>query len=225
MAGDMQCPLCSAAAATPFHADKRRRYLCCESCSLVFVPPAFFLSREAERAEYDLHRNAIGDPGYRAFLSRLAKPLLARLPPASRGLDFGCGPGPALAHMLREAGHEVALYDSFYAPVPDVFDGRYDFICATEVVEHLHAPGRELARLWSLLEPGGWLGVMTKLVRDRAAFSRWHYKNDPTHVCFFSERTWQWWAQRQGAALEIIGADVILLGRPQSQSACSSMLV
>lgn len=225
MAGDMQCPLCSAAAAIPFHADERRRYLRCKTCYLVFVPAAFFLSRQAERAEYDLHRNAVDDPGYRTFLSRLAEPLLARLPPASRGLDFGCGPGPALAHMLREAGHEVALYDSFYVPLPDVLCGQYDFICATEVVEHLHAPGSELARLWSLLAPGGWLGVMTKLVRDRPAFSRWHYKNDPTHVCFFSERTWQWWAQSQGAALEIIGADVILLGRPQAQSACSSMLV
>jgi len=223
MAGDLQCPLCAAAGSSPFYADRRRRYLRCETCSLVFVPPAFYLSRQAERAEYDLHRNAIDDPGYRRFLSRLAEPLLARLAPASRGLDFGCGPGPALAHMLREAGHEVALYDSFYAPVPDVLDGRYDFICATEVVEHLHAPGRELARLWSLLASGGWLGVMTKLVRDRTAFSRWHYKNDPTHVCFFSERTWQWWAQSQGAALEIVGADVILLGRPQA--GCSSMLV
>ena len=225
MAGDMQCPLCAATATTPFHADNRRSYLRCETCSLVFVPPAYFLSRQAERAEYDLHCNDIDDPRYRAFLSRLATPLLARLSPASRGLDFGCGPGPALAHMLREAGHEVALYDSFYQPALDVLGGQYDFICATEVVEHLHAPGRELARLGSLLAPGGWLGVMTKLVRDREAFSRWHYKNDPTHVCFFSTGTWQWWAQRHGALLEFIGADVILLGRPQAQSACCSILV
>jgi len=53
---------------------------------------------------------------------------------------------------------------------------------------------------------------MTKLVRDRQAFAGWHYKNDPTHVCFFSEQTWQWWAQRQGTPLHIVGADVILLG-------------
>ena len=54
---------------------------------------------------------------------------------------------------------------------------------------------------------------MTKLVRDRTAFARWHYKNDPSHVCFFSEGTWRWWALRHGAELEIIGADVILLNR------------
>jgi hypothetical protein len=115
--------------------------------------------------------------------------------------------------MLREAGYEVALYDTFFAQEEDALNARYDFICATEVVEHLHRPGQELERLWSLLQPGGWLGVMTKLARNRASFEKWHYKNDPTHVCFFSEATWRWWARHNGASLEIIGADVILLRR------------
>jgi 2-polyprenyl-3-methyl-5-hydroxy-6-metoxy-1,4-benzoquinol methylase len=179
----------------------------------VFVPPQWHLTRDAEKAEYDLHQNDVGDPGYRAFLSRLMQPLVERLSPGARGLDFGCGPGPALAELLREAGHEVALYDSFFAADEAVLDVRYDFICATEVVEHLHRPGQQMERLWSLLRPGGWMGIMTKLVRDRAAFDRWHYKNDPTHVCFFSEDTWCWWARQHGARLEIIGADVILLHR------------
>jgi SAM-dependent methyltransferase len=191
--------------------DSRRSYLLCPGCSLVFVPPRYFLDRDSEKAEYDLHQNHVDDPGYRRFLSRLADPLAARLNPGASGLDFGCGPGPALAAMLREQGYCLVLYDSFYCPDEDVLHGPLDFICATEVVEHLHHPGRDLARLWELLRPGGWLGVMTKLVLDRDAFEHWHYKNDPTHVCFFSEATWQWWAQRQGAALELVGADVILL--------------
>ena len=90
----------------------------------------------------------------------------------------------------------------------------YDFVCSTEVVEHLHHPGAQLELLWSLLGAGGWLGIMTKLVRDVDAFSRWHYKNDPTHVCFFSIETWQWWARQMDAQLEIRGADVILLQKP-----------
>jgi SAM-dependent methyltransferase len=180
---------------------------------LVYVPPRYFADREAERAEYLLHENDPEDAGYRRFLSRLAAPLAERLPAAASGLDFGCGPGPALAAMMREAGFAMSLYDPFFYPDPAPLEQRYDFITATEVVEHLHRPGEELARLWGMLKPGGLLGIMTKLVLDRAAFANWHYKNDPTHVSFFSRDTWRWWGARQGAMPEFIGRDVILLRR------------
>ena len=213
MPGETHCPLCAGAEISFYSRDGRRPYLACGTCGLVFVPPAWHLDREAERAQYALHQNRIDDPGYRAFLSRLMLPLIERLPPGARGLDFGCGPGPALAHMLREAGFAVALYDSFFAPDVAMLEVGYDFVCATEVVEHLFQPGRELERLWALLPPRGWLGIMTKLLREPVAFSSWHYKNDPTHVCFFSEDTWRWWARQRDAKLEIMGADVILLQR------------
>ena len=209
----MDCPLCDTARAGIYHRDRRREYLRCPACELVFVPPRFFLEPRAERAEYELHENDPGDPGYRRFLSRLVEPLLERLPAGARGLDFGCGPGPGLAAMLKEKGFEVALYDPFFFPDRAPLRRPWDFIVATEVVEHLHRPGEDLARLWELLHPGGILGVMTKLVLDREAFARWHYKNDPTHVAFFSRATWTWWAERQGASLEFIGSDVILLKR------------
>jgi len=160
---------------------------------------------------YELHENAVDDPAYRRFLSRLHAPLLERLAPGSEGLDFGCGPAPALARMLEEGGHRVALYDVFFAPHSAALDRSYDFICATEVVEHLHQPAAELQRLWQCLRPGGWLGVMTKLVRDRQAFASWHYIRDPTHVCFFSRASWCWWADARGADLSFIGNDVTLL--------------
>jgi len=209
----LHCPLCGAVS-DPFHEDRRRRYCRCEHCLLVFVPPEFHLSPDDEKAEYDLHQNRVDDPQYRAFLARLATPLLAELAPGSRGLDFGCGPGPALAAMLREAGHRISVYDPFYFPAEDALRPGYDFITATEVVEHLRAPATELDRLWQLLVPGGVLGIMTKLVTDAGAFAGWHYKNDPTHVCFFSRSTWQWWAQTRGSQPVFEGADVILLRKP-----------
>jgi len=207
------CPLCSHWVNTLFHADKRRSYLRCETCALVFVPPKYFLSAQEERREYDKHDNNTADLAYRHFLSRLCNPLVERLAPGATGLDFGCGPGPALACMLRESGMTVRLYDIFYAPDDSVFSQQYDFVCATEVVEHLHRPGTELARLWDILRGGGVLAVMTKLVLSAAAFTSWHYKNDPTHVCFFSEETWRWWAHRNGAEVQFVGADVILLSK------------
>ena len=213
MIGETHCPLCVGDRISFYFSDSRRSYLHCSHCDLVFVPPQWHLNPAAEKAQYDLHQNDVGDLRYRAFLLRLMRPLVHRLPPGAQGLDFGCGPGPALAQMLRESGFEVALYDPFFAPEEGKLEVNYDFICATEVVEHLHQPGRELDRLWSLLRPGGWLGIMTKLAHDHDAFGRWHYKNDPTHVCFYSAATWHWWARQRPASLEIIGADVILLQR------------
>jgi 2-polyprenyl-3-methyl-5-hydroxy-6-metoxy-1,4-benzoquinol methylase len=118
--------------------------------------------------------------------------------------------------MLTEAGHHVTLYDPFYARRPAALTRRYDFITATEVVEHLHRPGLELDRLYRLLRAGGLLGIMTKRVIDRARFATWHYINDPTHVCFFSRETFTWLAVRWGARLEIVAPDIVIFQKPNS---------
>jgi len=182
----------------------------------VFVPPAQHLSAADEKACYDLHDNQPGDPGYRRFLDRLFTPLNQRLAPNSLGLDFGCGPGPALAQMFEEAGHSVALYDPYYAPDESVLSAQYDFITLSEVVEHLAEPGKELDCLWNRLAPGGWLGIMTKRIRDQESFRTWHYIIDPTHIGFFSEATFQWLTEHWSsmgipANLVIAGNDVVLI--------------
>ena len=134
----------------------------------------------------------------------------ARLAPHSHGLDFGAGPGPTLSVIFEEAGHRMTIYDPFYAPDQAVFNHQYNFITATEVVEHLRDPQMELGRLWGCLKSGGTLGIMTKLALDIDAFARWHYKNDLTHICFFSRETFAWLAERWGINLVFIGKDVIL---------------
>jgi SAM-dependent methyltransferase len=207
----MTCPLCHGADTVLYHRDSRRSYLQCLGCQLVFVPATYHLNSAAEKAEYDQHRNSIDDPGYRRFLGRLATPLIERVNPGSRGLDFGCGPGPALAHMLQEAGLQTALYDLYYYPDTAVLSGCYDFICATEVIEHLAQPQRELGRLWQLLANGGTLAIMTKLVISPERFANWHYIRDPTHIAFYSRATMRWIAARHDARLEILGDDVIFL--------------
>ena len=205
------CPLCGSVQTDLFHQDQLRRYFICDACGLVFVPSAYFLTAESEKAEYDLHENSPDDVGYRRFLSRTFEPVAAKLAPGSEGLDFGCGPGPTLSVMFEEVNHRVALYDPFYADDPAVFERQYDFITATEVVEHLRRPGEELARLWDCLRPGGLLAIMTKRVIDPQSFSRWHYKADRTHVCFFSVRTFGWLAKQWQATLTLEGKDVVTL--------------
>ena len=208
------CPLCLSVENTFFHRDKQREYLRCRQCALVFVPPKSHLSRADEKSYYELHQNSPLDSGYRIFLERLSKPLLEQIKPGSQGLDFGSGPGPTLSLMLEEAGHRVGLYDPFYAPDEAVFTRQYDFIASSEVVEHLQAPGRELTRLWALLKPGGVLAIMTKRVLDEAAFAHWHYKNDPTHIVFFSEQTFHWLGKQWQVDAVFHGADVVLFNKP-----------
>jgi len=205
------CRLCGADDTQTFYKDKRRDYFKCNQCHLVFVPAAQFLTLADEKARYDLHQNTPDDPDYCRFLGRLVDPMATLLPRNSSGLDFGCGPGPALSKLFQEHGHHVINYDPLYANDESVFDQQYDFICATEVVEHLHHPGKELDRLWQCLKPGGILGIMTKRVIDADAFANWHYKNDDTHVCFFHEATFKWLANQWGADLSVVSDDVVII--------------
>jgi len=212
------CPLCHGTNIKPYHRDKVRDYMCCASCDLVFVPSHQHLSADDEKAQYDQHDNRPDDPGYRRFLGRLFTPLEERLAPGAQGLDFGCGPGPTLSLMFEEAGFAMALYDPWYAPDKSVLSITYDFITLSEVAEHLATPGPELDALWQMIRPGGWLGIMTKRVRDKEAFRGWHYINDPTHICFFADTSFDWLAAHWttggvSANLIFAGPDVVLIGK------------
>lgn len=209
----LACPLCGAATRA-FCADRARRYAECPDCGLVTADPASHLSPAAERAIYDLHQNDPADARYRAFLSRLAEPLLSRLAPEMRGLDFGCGPGPVLSMLLREAGMVMTDYDPFYAPDPRALQGEYDFVTCTEVVEHFRDPLAGWTRVASLVRPGGWLGVMTQLAPDEPApFLRWRYRDDRTHVSFHRLATLRWLAATLGFTLEQVESQAFLMRR------------
>ena len=199
------CPLCKTPEAEHTLRDKARDYFLCRTCGLIFVPPEQFLSPEEEKSRYDLHQNSPDDPEYRRFLSRLFIPMQKHLVPQGQGLDFGSGPGPTLSVMFEEAGHSITLYDPFYAKAPSVLENQYDFVTATEVVEHLRSPREELDKLWACVKPGGLLGVMTSMIPDKKPFENWHYIRDLTHVGFFSRRTFEWLADQWGA--EVIFAD------------------
>ncbi|MFH2045883.1 MAG: class I SAM-dependent methyltransferase [Pseudomonadota bacterium] len=207
------CPLCSCKDIDPFFEEEKRIYLRCLHCKLVFVPKRYWLNTDDERATYDLHENDAQDPGYRQFLSRLSTRLLEKLDSNQKGLDFGCGPGPTMSVLLEEGGQQVDLYDPFYYNDPSVFYKNYDFICATEVVEHLRNPKKDFASLFRILKRGGWLGIMTKLVIDDHAFKQWHYIRDMTHICFYSRHTFEHLAQCYNAELTFVENDVILLNK------------
>ena len=204
------CPVCETTSLSLFQVLDDKTYLRCALCHATVMAPECYLSQEEERAVYQLHDNQPEDAGYRRFLSKLVEPLLEQLPNGATGLDFGCGPGPALARMLGEAGFPMAVYDPFFAPDTPALKRQYDFITCTEVVEHLHRPAEVFRQLNSLLKPGGWLAIMTCFQTDDARFAHWHYRRDPTHVVFYREQTFTWLAEHFGWQLTVPRKDVAI---------------
>lgn len=210
----LSCPLCSASQISFYHRDNKRQYNICAVCHLVFVSPEFLPSRLQEQQEYALHENSLDDDGYRLFLNRAAEAIADRIQPGMIGLDFGCGPAPLLARMLEERGLVMHTYDPLFCPDDSVLHNTYDIITCTEAIEHFHQPIIEVNQLFRLLRAGGTLLIMTKRVIDVQRFATWHYKNDPTHVCFFSDATFLFLATKHQCDVEFIGNDIVLMQKP-----------
>ena len=225
----MLCPLCRFGSCSFFFRDNEREYFQCPVCHLVFVHPGYHVSADEEKERYDLHRNDPGDQGYRDFLLQLFLPVRQCLKAGDRGLEFGSGPVPVLAAMFRDEGFDIKIFDPFYADNSEALSGQYDFITASEVVEHLRNPLDELDRLYRLLKPGGILGIMTGMSKGLEEFGEWFYKNDKTHICFFSPRTFSWIAGKWGAEIVYASGNVVILRKsgygqiiPGNPSFCNS---
>ncbi len=219
------CPLCHTAGSQPFARlpllEREADYFRCPTCQLTFIAREALPSREEEQAHYALHQNSPDDAGYRAFLARLAEPLIAQLSASAEagaaeitGLDFGCGPGPTLSKMLTEAGFPTLDFDPLYANDTHLLTQQYDFVTCSEVVEHFHHPAESFGKLRSLLRPSGTLAIMTGWLTDDAGFARWHYRRDPTHVCFYKPATFGYLAQQWGWQLSLPATNIALLRAP-----------
>ena len=212
--GAPACLLCRDGDVARFAEVEHKQYWRCGGCLLTFLEPGAHPTADVEYAHYLTHENDVDDPGYRKFLGRLAGPMLARLGPSSTGLDYGCGPGPALARMLSEGGHRVTLYDPFFANDAAVLGASYDFVTCSETAEHFHDPASEFDRFQRMLKPGGWLGLMTCFQNDDAGFATWHYRRDPTHVVFYKRETLAFMAARLGWTFESPAKDIALMRKP-----------
>ncbi|MEH8119274.1 class I SAM-dependent methyltransferase [Aeromonas allosaccharophila] len=210
MSSTVCCPLCASLRAYSLPV-AGKRYHRCLACELVWLDEADHLDEAAEKAVYDGHDNRVDDPRYRTFLMRAFGEVLSRVAIPASGLDFGCGPGPALVAMGREAGYQMAGYDKFYANDPELLTRQYDFITSTEVIEHIAEPRAVLEQLWACLKPGGVLVLQTQRVLSDERFKNWRYRHDPTHIVFFAEASFRGLAASWQAELSFPHADVAVL--------------
>ena len=185
----MICIVCKNQRAKIYKNIEQKRYWKCSFCEAIFLDKKFYLSSNKEYKHYLTHNNDVNDPRYKKFLSNLMLPLIDRIKLKSIGLDYGCGPGPALSLMLREKGYQMFNYDPFFHPKKSNLLKKYDFISCSETVEHFHNPFYEFTRFNELLNDGGIIGIMTNFHSKENIFENWYYIKDPTHVVFYSKNT------------------------------------
>ena len=206
----MTCKLCNATAFWFANAASRDYYRC-DTCRSVMLHPRFLLSPDEEKARYETHNNCPRDPRYQKFVSPIVDAVKERFGKQARGLDFGAGTGPVITKMLTDAGYSMALYDPFFHDNPNALNQRYDFIACCEVIEHFHQPAKEFRLLRSLLKKGGMLYCKTELFSENTDFEAWYYKNDPTHVFFYNEKSFAWICENLSFSYAHIDGRLIVL--------------
>ena len=178
----MICIVCKNSNTEVFSHFDDKKYWRCGTCKAIYLDKRNYINGKEEYAHYLTHNNDIEDERYKLFLSKLMNPLIKELKENSTGLDYGCGPGPALAKMLEEIGHKIYVYDPFFFPIHENLSKKYDFICCTETIEHFHDPYKEFHNFNELIINKGVIGLMTNFYTDDNLFEDWYYRKDPTHV-------------------------------------------
>lgn len=172
------------------------------------------LPEEDEKKRYLEHNNDVNDPGYRKFARPIADYITGNFSPGiSEGLDFGAGTGPVISRLLEERGFRISLYDPFFHPRKESLERKYDFIIASEVIEHFKNPYAEFKLLESLLKSPGSLAARTHLLSEGEAFEDWYYRKDPTHVFFYRQKTLEWLKEEFNFRSLSVDGKIIILSK------------
>lgn len=174
----------------------KRIYLRCPECDLIFVPEGFHLQPDDEKARYGLHHNSLSNEGYVKMFREKINLIGEYCPEVDSVIDYGCGREPVLFELLKRENYDCDKYDLYFHP--EFPERLFDLVISTEVLEHLRDVRYELTRIFSLINPGGFLAVMTSFHDSTDQFEDWWYHSDPTHICFFSRRTFEWISEQFG---------------------------
>ena len=188
-----KCPLCFSESTDELNKEIfKRKFIKCDHCWLIFIKRCQLPNEFSEKERYSHHHNESSNSGYLNFLNQILHPSLDHLKKEMKILDFGCGPNPVLASVLKSKGFDCNLYDPFYYPEKPTI--TYDYIFTTECVEHFHNPGLEFEFINSLLYQGAYLAIMTEMWTNIDSISEWYYARDFTHVAFYHQKTFKFLA-------------------------------
>jgi len=167
----------------------KKIYLYCNNCEYISLDKNYIVSNNLEKKRYLLHNN---NPENEDYVNYLCK-IINNIPINTKHqkiLDFGCGSAPVLAKLLKERNLYVDVYDKFFSPKKIYYFKKYNIITCIEVLEHLKNPLKSFKLFKKHLKKEGMLVCMTNFhPNDINLFLKWWYKNDITHISFYSKKT------------------------------------
>jgi len=205
-----KCPLCSSHALLFFNS--KQQYYRCSCCSGIFVQQSDLLDKVSEKEVYQQHNIDVFDEGYRRFVSPITDGVKTFFTQTSRGLDFGSGRSEIISTVLGDDGYKIINYDPLFCNNLEALDLKYDFITSCEVIEHFFHPAKEFKKLSDMLHKHGKLFLMTELYKEEE-FGSWYYKNDPTHVFFYTKKTFEYIKEKFGFESVKIKGRLVVLGK------------
>ncbi len=204
---EINCKICSGPVSIIHDDQYSHDYYYCKNCEYIFLDECRIIPPDREKKEYSFHENSFENQGYvnmfREFIIKAVRPYSSKIGTA---LDYGSGPGPVLAGLLRQEGFKTDIYDKYFSPEKVYENKKYDLITSTEVFEHLKDPLAAMNMLKNHLNGGGILAIMTLFHQnDEEHFKEWWYRRDATHISFYTPKTFEHIASLSG--MKILMAD------------------
>ncbi|NEX60834.1 class I SAM-dependent methyltransferase [Noviherbaspirillum sp. 17J57-3] len=171
-------------------------YALCGECGYCFAPEMCAWPLEKfEALIYNADYVKV-DPDYVSLRPKgsahMLRGMFPNLPSTVRHLDYGGGSG-IMSDLLREAGWTSRSYDPFvHKDTQPAQLGKFDFITAFEVFEHVPDARQLIGTLGSLLEDGGMLLFSTLLsdgqVHPGQRPGWWYASPRNGHISLFSRK-------------------------------------
>ncbi len=191
----MKCLVCNKKTSTHYDQQLKADYYRCE-CGFIFKER--IIDGQEEYDHYAKHNNTIENIGYVEMFNKLLTKVKDYIKPGMM-LDYGCGPGPVLAELLKREGNTVKTYDKYFDHDEDFSKYLYDTIFMTEVIEHMDEPMKEMTHLHSLLKNEGVLVIQTMFIQE--PYDNWWYRRDYSHISFFNVDVFKIIAEKVGFSI------------------------
>ncbi|MBC2669434.1 class I SAM-dependent methyltransferase [Novosphingobium piscinae] len=217
------CNHCHDDASSLLFTYKGYRLVSCRTCGLAYIanPPteaeleALYSAKGGGTYHVQLRDPASPEQARMARLAERHLRFVQRVARTGRLIDLGCSTGAFLTAAQRSgfacSGIEYSLDSArFAAEVTGLVvehgtlaestaaPGSIDVLTAFDVIEHVPDPAADLARMYQLLKPGGWLVLSTPNIdglfpRISQPFAQllghWPHPEPPHHLYQFSVRT------------------------------------